>query len=147
MTSTAIAPRDSAIVDVEAAMAVLFTRAGATWRDFAACVHPELQPAGYKILSTLVHHGPTTSGALAELLFTDKSVMSRQVRWLQDNGLVESHADPDDGRVRILAATTDARIRVEQARSSNTEVFREQLRRWPREDLGRFAEMIGRLGA
>ncbi|KQX05487.1 MULTISPECIES: MarR family winged helix-turn-helix transcriptional regulator [unclassified Leifsonia] len=146
MNSTAIAPIDSAIADVEDAMAVLFTRAGATWRDFAACVHPELQPAGYKILSALVRLGPTSSGALADLLFTDKSVMSRQVRWLQANGLVESHQDPGDGRVRVVAVTTDACSRVEHARSDNMEMFRDQLRQWPREDLSRFADMIERLG-
>lgn len=147
MNSTAIAPIDSAIADVEDAMAVLFARAGASWRDYAACVHPELQPAGYKILSALVHLGPTPTGALAELLVTDKSVMSRQVRWLQERGLVESSPDPDDARVRILTATMDARSRVEHARASNTEVFRDQLRRWPGDDLNRFAAMIGRLGA
>ncbi|KQO96887.1 MarR family winged helix-turn-helix transcriptional regulator [Leifsonia sp. Leaf264] len=147
MSSTAIAPIDSAIVEVEDAMAVLFARAGATWRDYAACVHPELQPAGYKILSALVRLGPTTNGALAEMLATDKSVMSRQVRWLQDKGLVESRADAADGRIRVLAATPEARSRVECAHSSNTELFREQLRQWPQDDISRFAAMIGRLGA
>ena len=145
MSSTVINPIDSAIADVEGAMAVLFARAGTTWRDYAACVHPELQPTGYKILSTLVHLGPTNTGALAELLLTDKSVMSRQVRWLQDNGLLESRPDPDDGRARVLAATEDGRARVEYARTTNAEVFRDQLRRWQGDEISRLADMLERL--
>lgn len=145
MNSTVIPTLDTAIAEVEDAMAVLFARGSARWKEYAALVHPELQPAGYKILAALVHIGPCQAGVLAETLSTDKSVMSRQVRCMQEYGLIESRVDEHDARARVIAATAEAAARVEHARAQNTRLFRDELRSWPADDLVRFASMVERI--
>ncbi|MGZ8742506.1 MAG: MarR family winged helix-turn-helix transcriptional regulator [Nocardioides sp.] len=50
------------------------------------------------LLKTLATQGPMRLSALASVLHLDASTVSRQVRTLQDRGLVERTDDPDDGR-------------------------------------------------
>jgi DNA-binding MarR family transcriptional regulator len=50
------------------------------------------------LLKTLATQGPMRMSALASALHLDASTVSRQVRTLQDRGLVERTDDPDDGR-------------------------------------------------
>ncbi|MGZ5416728.1 MAG: MarR family winged helix-turn-helix transcriptional regulator [Nocardioides sp.] len=50
------------------------------------------------LLKTLATQGPMRLSALAFVLHLDASTVSRQVRTLQDRGLVERTDDPDDGR-------------------------------------------------
>lgn len=136
---------DEAIADVEGQLSALFNRVRSNWRDYAASVHPELQPAGYKILGHLVRQGPAHAGVLAEQLHTDKSVISRQVRLMEQLGLVESTADASDGRARVLVATPLAVEKVTAIRRTNQAKFYELLRTWPEDDIRKFAELLGRL--
>jgi len=71
---------DDAILDVEQQLSVLFNRSRAVWKEAAEQVHPELQPAGYKLFGTIVRLGETNAHALADLFEMDKSAVSRQVR-------------------------------------------------------------------
>src|SRR6058998_3946011 len=65
--------------------------------------------ASFALLAHLVTGGPRRSSALAELVFTDPSTVSRQVGQLVKDGYVERRADPDDGRVSVLAATDEGK--------------------------------------
>jgi len=85
---------DAAISDVEEQFTRLFNQVGTAMRDRAERIHPDLQPGGYKLLTTIVRSGPIHAGALAAMLYTDKSVISRQVKILEDLGFVERQADP-----------------------------------------------------
>ena len=106
MTGSQDAARaDAAVAAVEQQMSALFNRVRSSWKDQAVAVHPDLQPVGFKILAQLVRGGPSHAGVLADLLQTDKSIVSRQVRIMEGLGLVESREDPADGRARVLAAT------------------------------------------
>jgi DNA-binding MarR family transcriptional regulator len=140
--STSSLDVDDAIADVEEHLAVLFGRARALWKDAAARIHPELQPVGYKILSAIVRQGETNAYVLAQLLETDKSVVSRQVRMLEDAGLVESRADERDGRARVLVPSADAVERVHAVRTGQQERLRELLRSRPVDDVRTFASML-----
>jgi len=137
---------DRAIADVEEQLGLLFGRARAVWKDSAAQIHPELQPVGYKLLSTIVRLGETNAFALTQLLDTDKSVISRQVRILEDLGFVTSRADEKDGRARVLAPTAEAVERVRAVRSGQQERLREILRSQPVDDLRAFVDMLQLIG-
>ncbi|MET0974268.1 MAG: MarR family winged helix-turn-helix transcriptional regulator [Leifsonia sp.] len=143
--STDIDPIDTAIAEVEEAMTVLSVRVQAQARSHAAKVHEDLRPVGYTILSSLAHSGPTSASVLAERLSTDKSVLSRQVRCMQEYGLLESRLDPADKRARVIAATPAALAAMERARVENAALLRDRLREWPTADIARFADMIGRI--
>ena len=68
---------DDAIADAEDALSVLFSRVRLVYKNAAAQIHPELRPMGYKILSTIVRLGETNASVLADMLETDKAVVSR----------------------------------------------------------------------
>ncbi|TBN58341.1 MarR family transcriptional regulator [Glaciihabitans arcticus] len=133
---------DQAIADVEEQLGMLFGRARAVWKDSAAQIHPELQPVGYKLLSTIVRLGETNAFALTQLLETDKSVVSRQVRVLEDLGFVSSRADEKDGRARVLTPTPNAVSKVRAIRGAQQERLRELLRSQPVDDLHAFVNML-----
>ncbi|MEO5744355.1 MAG: MarR family winged helix-turn-helix transcriptional regulator [Terracoccus sp.] len=136
---------EAAIAEVEAQLGMLFTRVRTMWKDAAHRVHPDLQPVGYKLLANLVRTGSCNAGALAEQLATDKSVISRQVKLMEELGLVESIPDPADGRARILTATPEAVVKINAIRDSNQALLRSRLSDWSDDDLVRFSSLLGRL--
>ncbi len=133
---------DEAIADAEEQLATLFSRVRVIWKDAAAQIHPDLKPVGYKILSTVVRLGETSASALAEHLDTDKAVVSRQVRMLEEAGFVVSRADEKDGRARVLSATPIAVERVRAARSRQQSKLHDLLRRLPVNDVKTFASVL-----
>lgn len=136
---------DEAIAEVEAQLGVLLGRVRTLWKEGAQRVHPDLQPVGYKLLATLVRSGSCNAGSLAELLATDKSVISRQVKLMEELGLVVSAPDPHDGRARILTATPEAVVKIDAIRDTNQAQLRSQLTDWSDEDLTHFATLLARL--
>lgn len=137
---------DGAIADAEEYLSVVFGRVRSAWKEAAASIHPELQPVGYKILATIVRLGETSAGALAELLDTDKSVVSRQIRMLEEAGLVTSRTDANDGRARVLSATPEAIARVRAARGTQQGRLRDLLRSRPESEVRIFADILKLIG-
>lgn len=137
---------DQAISRVEHELGRLFARIRVSWREAATTVHPDLQPLGYQVLTSIATGAATSAGAIIERLQTDKSAVSRQVRQLEELGLVESVRDADDRRARVLVATDLAQERVALARSRYEARLGERLRRWSAEDLDHFAELLAEFG-
>lgn len=136
---------DAAIAEVEAQLGVLFSRVRTIWKEGAQRVHPDLQPVAYKLLATLVRSGSCHAGALADMLATDKSVISRQVKFMEELGLIESAPDPADGRARILTATPKAVEKITAIQETNQARVRAKLGDWTPEDLSHFAALLARL--
>lgn len=136
---------DAAIAEVEEQFTRLFNQVGTSMRERASRIHHDLQPVGYKLLSTIVRSGPIHAGALAAMLYTDKSVISRQVKILEDMGFVERRADPTDRRASFLAATPEAIERVNEVRAADQANLYRSLRRWGEDDVRRLAELLERL--
>lgn len=137
---------DQAISRVEHELGRLFARIRVSWREAATTVHPDLQPLGYQVLTSIASGKATSAGAIIERLQTDKSAVSRQVRQLEELGLVESVRDPDDRRARVLVATELAQERVALARSRYEARLGERLRRWSADDLDHFTELLAAFG-
>lgn len=141
------ATADAAIASVEEQFAIMFAGVKVRMRDRARAVHPELQPVGYTILTTLTLSGPTHAGALAELLGTDKSIISRQARLLEQLGLLEREPDPADGRATFLKATADAVRRVAEVHAQQRELLYEGLRGWDVNDLEQLSRLLARINS
>lgn len=137
---------DEAVTRVEHELARLFARIRIGWREAAVTVHPDLQPLGYQVLVSIATGKATSAGAIIERLQTDKSAVSRQVKQLEELGLVESVRDPEDRRARVLVATDLAQERVALARASYEGRLGERLGRWSAEDLDHFADLLNALG-
>ena len=137
---------DQAVARVEHELGRLFARIRVGWREAAVTVPPDLQPLGYQVLPSILAGRAASAGALIERLQTDKSAVSRQVRQLEQLGLVESIPDPEDGRARVLVATPLAEERVALARSRYEGRIGERLRGWTAADLDHFANLVADLG-
>lgn len=136
-----------AVMALEEQIVVLLGRAKALWREAAASVHPDLQPIGYRMLSTLVKHGPARPGHLACVLETDKSVVSRQARELASLGLIEVLPDPEDGRGRLLEASPAARATVAEMRRRALAGLTASLDALGEGEAERLADMLARVNA
>jgi len=69
---------------------------------------------GYSVLVALDRSAIRTQAALAEAIGADKTRIIAILDELQDKGLIERVADPEDRRARLLAITKDGR-RVKEA--------------------------------
>ncbi|WP_395244326.1 MarR family winged helix-turn-helix transcriptional regulator [Agromyces sp. MMS24-K17] len=137
---------DAAVAAVEEQFGIVFNRARVVWSESAKQIHPELQPAGYKLLASIVRAGTTNAHVLAEHLDMDKSAVSRQVRQLEELGLVESRADERDGRARVLVATPLARDRIAEVRATNQARLRGALEGRGVEELLVLADVLRIIG-
>ncbi|MGO1849593.1 MarR family winged helix-turn-helix transcriptional regulator [Microbacterium sp.] len=147
MTAASNDPRlDEAVTRVEQELGHLFARIRVSWREAAATVHPDLQPLGYQVLTSIATGKATSAGAIIERLQTDKSAVSRHVRQLEELGLVESIPDPQDRRARVLVATDLAQEKVAIVRAQYEGRIGERLRTWSEADLDHFVELLGALG-
>ncbi len=64
-----------------------------------------VDPATFPVLHHLAVSGPSRQGLLADALGLDASTISRHVRNLVSEGLVDSVRDPQDGRATLLTPT------------------------------------------
>lgn len=125
--SVLLPANDDALADLQANLNLTFARARSLWKEAAARVHPDLQPSGYKLLMFITRVGESNAHQLAECFEMDKSVISRQVRMLEDHGFLESRPDDRDGRQRVLTPTPQACAVVAELRSENVHRLREVL--------------------
>ena len=138
---------ETAVGDVEHEFSLIFNRVRGLMQERALQVHPDLQPLGYKVLSTLVRAGRLHAGTIGELLSTDKSTISRTVKQLEELGLVVREADPEDGRATYLAASPVGTERVTRVRAASDKQWRSRLSEWDIHDIERLAELLARVNA
>ncbi|RNE56628.1 MarR family winged helix-turn-helix transcriptional regulator [Cryobacterium tepidiphilum] len=137
----------AAIAAVEEQLGRLISHVRASMRDAATAMHPALQPFGLKLLRLLARCGPLHAGAAAEALMVDKSVISRQVRALEDLKLLELQPDPADGRVRILALTAFGKDELHRAHVKDKAMVHSRLSSWSAGDLNELASLLARLNS
>jgi DNA-binding MarR family transcriptional regulator len=75
-----------------------------------------LRGTQFSVLSKLDRRGPQTISELAAEMVMDRSTLGRNVRPLEQQGLITLEPDPRDRRARGLALTAAGRARLEQAR-------------------------------
>lgn len=106
-----------------------------------------LDHSSFPIIARLVLDGPQRTSALAESLFSDVSTVSRQTGALVHEGLIERHADPDDGRACLLAPTAAGEELFETARAHRNKWLADTLGDWKPEDLAQLTELLAKLNA
>ncbi len=130
---------------VEHQLGVLLRRARSLSLSMMREVHHELDPAVYGLLIGLYDCSPARPSELAGYFGVGKATISRQLKVLEDLGLIERHPDPDDGRAHLLALTTEGQRRLDSVRTARRERFRSLLDTWPNEDVQVLATMLARL--
>lgn len=103
-----------------------------------------LDRPAYQALWRIVEEGPLRPTALAGLLEVDLSVVSRQIRSLEDAGFVTRTTDPADARAALISASPSGRAAFEATARQRSEVLGEVLIAWPEEDRAEFVRMLSR---
>jgi DNA-binding MarR family transcriptional regulator len=91
--------------------------ARAVSRLFAEEMRPSgLTRAQFPMLGYLEAAGPLPMSDLAARLYMERTTLTRNLRPLEDAGLVERPPDPQDARVRLVAITPLGRRKLREAR-------------------------------
>jgi DNA-binding MarR family transcriptional regulator len=77
----------------------------------------ELSPSQTAALVTIERHGPLTPSELAERERVRRPTVTRVLARLEETGLVERAADPQDRRSSLLSISVDGRALLEAARA------------------------------
>ncbi len=123
---------------------MLLRRARAWSGELARTVHLELEAAAYGLLMHVVDGGARATD-LADYFGIDKSTVGRQVRLLEQLGLLRREPDDADARVLHLVATDEGVRRLAAARRARRRRVEERLRGWDVVDVGRLARLLALL--
>lgn len=106
-----------------------------------------LERPAYQALLRIVEEGPLRLTALAKLVAVDLSVVSRQVKALEDVGFVQRAPDPADARAFLVSATDSGANALALARIKRDEILDEVLGAWPAEDRDAFVRLLSHFNA
>ncbi|MFF0475187.1 MarR family winged helix-turn-helix transcriptional regulator [Streptomyces sp. NPDC004284] len=138
MTGGTPPPREASVDVIQRELTAFARRA----RAAAARVHPELPLVSYTLLAHIEEQRGCRATDLAAHYLLDKSTISRQIAALEKLGFVERRPAPDDHRVHVLHPTEAGTKVLASAQANRLVVFRERLKDWSAEDLGRFATYL-----
>ncbi|WP_327353459.1 MarR family winged helix-turn-helix transcriptional regulator [Streptomyces sp. NBC_01304] len=138
---------DHEFLALERELTVFLRRARASSGEMAREVHPELEPAAYGLLVRLEEAGPQRATELAAYIGVGKATMSRQLRALEELGLVARTPDPLDGRASLLHLTEEGRARYRVVRDARRGQYVQRLAGWDRSEVAELARLLGQLNA
>ncbi|GGV08236.1 transcriptional regulator [Kitasatospora herbaricolor] len=135
---------EQALLAVEREIALLFRRGRAKVAELSRQVHPELEGMAYSMLGFVEQAGRVRLTDIGAHFSVGKATVSRQIKALEEIGLVAREADPLDRRASLVSLTADGAERYLRVRDSRTGRFRELLATWPQDDVLRFADLLER---
>ncbi|MEU6478407.1 MarR family transcriptional regulator [Streptomyces sp. NPDC047017] len=136
---------DREFLSLERELTVLLRRARANQGEMAREVHPDLESAAYGLLVRLDESGGQRATALAAYVGVGKATMSRQLRALEELGLVAREPDPADGRAWLVALTEEGSRRVGRVRDARRARYVSQLAHWDRREVAELARLLHQL--
>ncbi len=131
------------VAALERELTVLLRRARAYSGELARTVHPDLEASAYGLLMHVVDGGARATD-LADYFGIDKSTVSRQVRLLEQLGLLSREPDPEDLRALRLVPTPEGVRRLSAARDARRRRVEERLDGWRPDDVQALAALLAR---
>lgn len=132
------------LLAVEREVGVLFRRGRARVAELSRRVHPQLEGMAYSLLGHVEQAGPVRVTDVGVHFAVGKATISRQIRALEELGLLAREADPLDRRSALVSLTEEGRRRFLAARDARMGRVRELMADWSEEDVVRFAELLHR---
>ncbi|MES9523845.1 MarR family winged helix-turn-helix transcriptional regulator [Streptomyces capoamus] len=136
---------DQEFLALERELTVLLRRARANQGEMAREVHPDLESSAYGLLIRLDELGGQRATALAAYIGVGKATMSRQLRALEELGLIAREPDPADGRAWLVTLTEEGRRRVGTVREARRARYVRQLAHWDRSEVAELARLLHEL--
>jgi DNA-binding MarR family transcriptional regulator len=136
---------DQEFLALERELAVFLRRARASSGEMAREVHPELEPAAYGLLVRLDEAGAQRATELAGYFGVGKATMSRQLRALEELGLVTREPDPADGRASLVRLTEEGTARFRRVRDARRDRYRNKLAGWDPREVAELARLLHQL--
>ncbi|PKW10009.1 transcriptional regulator, MarR family [Streptomyces sp. 1222.5] len=136
---------DQEFLALERELTVLLRRARANQGEMAREVHPDLESSAYGLLIRLDELGGQRATELAAYIGVGKATMSRQLRALEDLGLITRQPDPADGRAWLVTLTDEGRGRVGTVREARRARYVSQLAHWDRHEVAELARLLHEL--
>jgi DNA-binding MarR family transcriptional regulator len=99
-------------------------------------------PTQLSALASIDRHGPLTLGELAAHEGVQPPTITAAVGRLEQQGLVERQADPDDGRIVRVVVTRDGRRLLSRNRSRKTAFLVQRLQELDDDDRARLAAAV-----
>ncbi|MEV5353878.1 MarR family transcriptional regulator [Streptomyces sp. NPDC093516] len=134
-----------AFLALERELTVLLRRARASQGEMAREVHPDLESSAYGLLVRLDESGRQRATELAAYIGVGKATMSRQLRALEELGLVAREPDPADGRAWLVALTPEGRDRVRRVREARRARYAGRLADWETSEVTELARLLHQL--
>jgi DNA-binding MarR family transcriptional regulator len=100
---------------------------------------------GVTLLRVLLREGEQPIAVLATAAAMDLGAVSRQVRILEDAGVLRRSRSRDDGRVALVELTAEGRRVAERIRAVSVRHLEEALRDWTATDERMLARLMQRL--
>lgn len=101
--------------------------------------------AALLLLFPLDRLGPLRQGALADLIHSDPSTVSRHVGSLVEQGLVRREADESDGRASRLVVTEAGHAALDELRRDQESQLQRATASWSAKDLATLTTLFDRL--
>ncbi len=136
---------DAAIKALEQQLSILWRRARSNSHKVARRVHPDMEPAAYGLLVILQRTGAMRLTDLASDVGIGKPSVSRQITMLEQLGLVQKAADPQDGRAQSISLTPLGADRLATAQSGRKDAFRHLMEDWSTADIRDLARLLDQL--
>jgi DNA-binding MarR family transcriptional regulator len=136
---------DQEFLALERELTVFLRRARANSGEMAREVHPDLESSAYGLLVRLDECGRQRATELAAYIGVGKATMSRQLRALEDLGLVAREPDPADGRAWLVHLTEEGRDRFRTVREARRGRYVRQLARWDPREVAELARLLHQL--
>ncbi|MCC9198190.1 MarR family winged helix-turn-helix transcriptional regulator [Arthrobacter sp. zg-Y820] len=149
MTEQASSPdprqHEAAIETLEHALSVLWRRARSNSHKVAREVHPDMEPAAYGLLVLLQRQKAMRLTDIAASIGIGKPSVSRQIVMLESLGLVQKHADPEDGRAQTISLTREGSRALARTQAARKDLFRTLLEDWDEGDLVQLGSLLTKL--
>jgi DNA-binding MarR family transcriptional regulator len=108
-------------------------------------VDEPVDKAGLAVLHELRRLGTVRPSDLAAQMHLDLSTISRHLRSLEQQGLVQRTADPDDARAQRISITELAGDVLRRVMDRRAATLRDAIAHWPEDDRGALRELLRRL--
>jgi DNA-binding MarR family transcriptional regulator len=111
--------------------------------------HPEdeVDPSTFPLAKQLMCHDAMRVSDLAARVGLDASTVSRQIKQLEDKGIVERTADPADGRASLVQISTAGEAVMQSAFTRRFERIKRALEAWSDEDRRQLQDLLTRLAS